>query len=345
VRQLNRVKYLSTLDNDKESFSEKKVGINIAQVELTKAMRGIRSLLIDLEPDSPTYQALMAKGAELGIILQGTLSDEKILRAFDDQVDKALEDQGTPYVETKALKLIDEEIKKSFELADAQESSDSPTYKALIVKIKALAKQRNALAFEANPNGKQVFKEISDKNKAALENGTHEFSDIRERKILSELSKIYNLSAGYKNESATYKALMGKAGALEALKAGIGFEKTSPVVSQMYKDQADIFLKTSTLNWESDEYQALMNKLNTLQANTKTLEYAESNPALSAAWKKEADLFAILETVGTESSEGQKILVELEKLQIERTKIRTTSVTSANTETPTETSIDLPVMI
>jgi hypothetical protein len=51
------------------------------------------------------------------------------------------------------------------------------------------------------------------------------------------------------------------------------------------------------------------------------------------------------ETVGTESSEGQKILVELEKLQIERTKIRTTSVTSASTETPTETSINLPVMI
>jgi hypothetical protein len=349
VKQLNRVIYLSTLGNDGKSLTEKYAELNISQMGLVKNMKAIDALLFDLEPDSPTYQTLSFRKGVLEAMYEQTKEDRKNIEAFDDQVDKELEAQGTPFVESEAVKPIDEAIKKSFELADKEEVNSS-AYKAIATKIKTLSKKRHALVLEANPKHDQISKAIGDKNKVALENGTHEFSDIRQRKISTALGKNYSLLANLAPETSTFNSLLDKTAALEALYFSIDLEKTNPIVSKMYQDLSSIQLKASTvdsntLDSKNPEYLNLMHKGMSLKANIKSVEYAESNPALSSSWKKEAELYLGLEGLGRKSPEYRVIIAQLDKLQIERQKIPTTPVTSANTETPTETSINLPVMI
>ena len=345
VRQLERVKYLSTIGNDGKSLSEKFAEADIAEMSMRKTMQALKTLSTDLDPSTPTYQSLSMRLSAMNMIYKDIVQGRKILQAFDDQIEKVANERNLPNLKTEASKKNEEQILRLFDEAEKEEDTESPLYKAITKKIRSLAKERSTLVDKTNPELVQITKEISDKNKVALENGTHPFSDTRQAKMSKQIATLLVSAMDMDEESHAYQSTMSKVNALQSMGLSIDYAKTNPTVSKMYKEQSAIFAKASTLDWESDEYQNLMAKASTLQANTKALEYAESNPALSAAWQKEANLYAVLETVGTESPEGQAIITQLEKLQAERTKIPKTPVTSASTETPTETSIDLPVMI
>jgi hypothetical protein len=350
VKLLKDSIYLSTEDASGLSIEGRMSFLSLKRAQLSNSKLAIAKSIQNLDPESKQFkngqnQIAIIQEGEIQLMLQA-----KTIQAFHKQVMDEIKNRGLA-LNTQALDANpDQQAYTELFKQASKETANSPKSKQLLNLLSQADKKEYAQFKQDNPEYVQIVKEISDKNKVALENGTHEFSDARQAKISKQISALLTSMIGMNEESHAYQNTMSKLNVLQSMSVSIDHEKTNPALSKMYKDQADIFLKASTiLNWESDEYQALMNKVNTLQANTKALEYGESNPALSAAWKKEADLFAILETVGTESPEGQKILAELDKLQIERKKIPTTPVTPASTETPSSTptneaSIDLPVV-
>jgi hypothetical protein len=345
VKLLKDSIYLSTEDASGLSIEGRRAFLSLKRAQLLNSILAIAKSIQHLDPESKQFkngrmQMAILRDGEIQLILQS-----KTIQAFHKQVMDEIKNRGLA-LNTQALDANpSDQVVIDLNKQAVKETTNSPKSKQLLDLLFQADKKQYAQFKQDNPEYVQLVKEISDKNKVALENGTHEFSDTRQAKISKQIATLLMSTMNMSEESPAYQTTMSKVNALQSLGTSIDFEKTNPVLSQMYKDQAGIFLKASTLNWESDEYQALMGKVSTLQSNTKALEYAESNPALSESWKKEADLFAELETVDPESAEGQKMFAQIEKLQAERTKIRTTSVTSASTETPTETSINLPVMI
>lgn len=194
-------------DNPSPSFKLRLINQTLKQLNSVSDV--LFSLRADLEPTNPTYLKFTKQIMSISQMSISVQYQKNILQTFINQVTDEVKKQGLTVVDYPKEQQMKSKIDVLQQLI-AQQEPESPYYNYLMSQFKALYKDHTVMKNQANPEVEKLVKDISLKNKAAIENGTFDTRPMRVFEIRNDSGRLRTLMADLDPRSNAYLALEEK---------------------------------------------------------------------------------------------------------------------------------------
>lgn len=354
---LNYVPSLTKLDlltystaKEGESPDQKLQSIKLAKEDILNETDVLKTLIDDLEPETSSSNNAWNKLNFLYIPQTDLLFREFVARQFSHQVNQEVANQGVGNKTNPELEVFRAKVQPIIEKIVeemATESPRSPKYNALLNKIQEIDQAEYALYIKANPEVAQIVKEISAKNKKAIEDKTWKLQDEFYSIVPKTFSRI----------SERQDIQRGKARSFQLLLMEQSQAKLNQKLDEVRKE-----LKDFSFNSESPTTQSMTLRLTILEkskellARKKKLIESELKQTKQPFTEPSAEMKQYLElakTLEPESPEYNKAMAKVNELAQKHYNLdgsnpsplpATNTPSTTSTTSPASDDIDLPLV-